>query len=64
VEIRALTFLDCFPTLFDWSEVPPLAFSADNPQASLSCIERETPADRKMFYRLVSAEICLAEETG
>lgn len=57
--IRALTLLDRFPTLLDRSEVPPLALPADHPEPSLCRIESESPANGKMLYRLISAEIAL-----
>jgi hypothetical protein len=62
--ICALTFLDCFPPLLNRREVPPFALPADYPQSPLRRIECESAANRKMLYRLVSAEIGFAEETG
>jgi len=48
--------LDCFPSLFDRSEIPARTVRAHDPEATFGGIEREPAADGKCLDRVVAAE--------
>src|SRR5262249_1529388 len=61
---QALAVLDRFPALLDRREIPPLAPSAHDPQATAGRIEGKTAPDGEMLDRFVLAELRLAEDAG
>src|SRR6185437_3936418 len=61
---QSLGVVDRFPALVERCEVPATAAGADDPEPSLSRIERQAPADGEGRQKVVGAEIGVAEETG
>ena len=59
----ALAFLDRFPPLFQWSEIPALAGAAHHPQSTFRGIEGEPSSYREVLDEFVASEIAVAKET-
>src|SRR6185312_6390973 len=55
-----LALLDCFPSLFNRSEIPARTVRTDDPQATFGGVEREATADRECLDRLIAAEGSMA----
>src|SRR5688572_19693195 len=57
-----LALLDGFPPFLDRREVPLRATETHRPEASLRCIEGNSPPDREVFHDIVGAESSGAEQ--
>src|SRR5205085_6545244 len=61
---QPLGFVDRFPPLLEWGEVPATAPRADYPQPTFLWIERQASTDGKRRKEVIGAEVRGAKEAG